>query len=204
MAIFVIRHGETTSNAARIIQEPTTPLNARGIAQAERVAERLARAGVVRILSSDLARALMTAECVHARTGAPIDIDPELAERDFGKLRGTPYAELTLDPFAAEYAPPGGESLEAFHARVARAWARVARTAGETVGHLAVITHGLVCGALAERHLSVRDGHELPGRWENAGLTEVDGTPPWTVRVMNCTAHLDAAPGTAVGRAGEI
>jgi len=61
VSIFVVRHGETDLNAARIVQLPGTPLSTRGIAQAERVAQRLARAGIARILSSDLARAAMTA-----------------------------------------------------------------------------------------------------------------------------------------------
>src|ERR1700752_1299889 len=111
MGIFVIRHGETDWNAARIVQLPETRLSARGLAQAERVAERLARVGVARIVTSDLARAAMTAEAGRARTNAPIEVEPALAERDFGDLRGTPYAELTMDPFADDYIPPRGESV---------------------------------------------------------------------------------------------
>jgi hypothetical protein len=61
----------------------------------------------------------------------------------------------------------------------------------------------LVILTLVERHLSLDDGQELPTRWENAALTEVDGAPPWRVRVMNCTAHLEPAA-AANGDAGEI
>ena len=32
MQIFLIRHGETAANAARIVQTPDTPLSERGIA----------------------------------------------------------------------------------------------------------------------------------------------------------------------------
>jgi broad specificity phosphatase PhoE len=46
MPILLIRHGETDSNAARIVQTPDVPLSARGVAQAERLARRLAGAGV--------------------------------------------------------------------------------------------------------------------------------------------------------------
>ncbi len=194
MAIFVIRHGETVWNAARIVQLPTTPLSPRGMAQAERVAERLARAGVARIVTSDLARAAMTAEAVRVRTGAPVEVEPALAERDFGDLRGTPYADLSMDPFAADYVPPGGESWPTFHVRVARAWESVVRVATATRGNVVVVTHGLVCRVLAERHLQVPGSQSLPPRWENAALTEIDGAPPWTARVINCTAHLTIPP----------
>ena len=44
MAIVLVRHGETESNAQRVLQHPETPLSERGLAQARRVAERLARA----------------------------------------------------------------------------------------------------------------------------------------------------------------
>jgi hypothetical protein len=29
-------------------------------------------------------------------------------------------------------------------------------------------------------------------RFGNTSLTIVDAAPPWTVRLLNCTAHLDA------------
>lgn len=204
MAIFVIRHGETAWNAARIIQLPDTPLSERGIAQADRVAERLARAGVARILASDLVRAVMTAERVRMRTSAPVEIEAALAERDFGDLGGTPYADLAVDPFAPDYVPPRGEDWAAFHARVERGWQCVTRVAAATTGNLAVVTHGLVCRALAERHLRLGEGRSAPLRWENAALTEVDGAPPWTVRALNCTMHLGrdlAAAGAALSDA---
>ena len=116
-----MRHGETASNAARILQTPDIPLSERGLAQAERLAERLAGLGVAAILTSDYARARMTAERVRAATGAPLEEWPELRERNFGALRGRAYAELGFDPFAPDYAPPEGESWPAFHARDRRA-----------------------------------------------------------------------------------
>jgi probable phosphoglycerate mutase len=190
MAILLIRHGETAWNAARILQRPETPLSDRGRAQAERLAGRLAGAGVTRILASDLARAAMTAEPIGRATGAPIERDPVLRERDFGDLRGTPYAELSTDIFAPDYVPPGGESWPRFHARVARAWQRIVEAAAAGDGSLAVVTHGLVCRALVDRHLRA-PAHAAPERWANASLTVIEPTPPWTVRLLNCTAHLE-------------
>jgi len=70
MSILLVRHGETASNAARILQFPDVPLSDRGLAQAERVATRLAGLGAEGIVSSDYARAQMTAERVQAATGA--------------------------------------------------------------------------------------------------------------------------------------
>jgi broad specificity phosphatase PhoE len=83
-----------------------------------------------------------------------------------------------------------------FHARVDRAWALVQASAAATPGHLAVVTHGLVCRSLAARHLTLPEGAEVPERWENTAVTIVErsaaaGAAAWRVRLLNCIAHLD-------------
>ncbi|HYB69513.1 MAG TPA: histidine phosphatase family protein [Candidatus Bathyarchaeia archaeon] len=192
MAIFLIRHGETLGNASRTVQHSDNPLSPRGVAQAERLARRLEGAGLTAILSSDLARAAQTAERLGRVTGLPVRHDPLLEERNFGDVRGTPYADLGFDMFAPDYAPPNGETWETFHARVDRAWALVRERATATDGHLAVVTHGLVCRSLASRHLALPEGATVPERWENTSVTIIEPpAPPWRVRLLNCIAHLD-------------
>ena len=188
MAIYLLRHAETDGNATRVVQLPGVPLSERGRQQAARLAARLADAGITRIVSSDLARAIETAEALRATTGAPVETDPALAERNFGDVRGTPYDRLPADIFGPDYEPPGGESWATFHVRVDEAWQRVLRLAAATDGHVAVVTHGLVCGAVFLRHL---DGtpDDAPERWGNTALTIIDA--PRTVRLLACTAHLD-------------
>ena len=197
MAIYLLRHAETDGNATRVVQLPGVPLSERGRQQAARLAARLAGAGITRIVSSDLARAIETAEALHATTGAPVEIDPALAERNFGDVRGTPYSGLTADIFGPDYEPPGGETWATFRARVDDAWKRVLHSAAETDGHVAVVTHGLVCAAVFDRHL---DGtpDDAPERWGNTALTIIEA--PRTVRLLACTAHLsgDAERGGAV------
>lgn len=198
--IFLIRHGETDGNAARIVQLPDAPLSVRGVSQAERLARRLASEGIALILSSDLARAMTTAEHVRRVTGAPVEHHPLLQERNFGDIRGTPYSQLDFDPFEPDYAPPGGESWPVFHERVDRAWEWLqGRVAGIT-GPVAVVTHGLVCKSIAGRHVDLPAGETVPDRWENTSVTIVDGPAPWSVRLLNCAVHLDGldtTPGAA-------
>ena len=189
--LFLIRHGETEGNALRIVQRPDIPLSFRGIAQAERLARRLASEGIVRIISSDYARAAATAEHLQRATGVPLSFEPLLQERNFGDLRGRAYSELGFDMFEPDYAPPNGETWPVFHARVDRAWARVQALAAESGGNLAVVTHGLVCRSLAARHLILGEGEQAPERWENTSLTIVDWPAPWRVRLLNCAAHLE-------------
>ena len=194
-SIFLIRHGETAGNATRVLQFPDIPLTPRGQEQAARLGERLAREGITGILSSDMTRAAMTAEAVARATRLPVTFEPLLHERNFGDIRGRAYDTLGFDPFALDYAPPNGESWEAFHARVDRAWQRVRDLAAATSGHLAVVTHGLVCRSIASRHVSLIDGLVVPERWENTSVTIVDAAEPWRVQLLNCCAHLIEAGG---------
>lgn len=191
MSIYLIRHGETASNAARIVQTPDIPLNGRGLSQAAQLGARIAADGVALVLSSDAARALMTAKVIAEATGAPLEIDPDLAERCFGDVRGKPYAELGFDLFAPGYAPPSGETWDAFHARVDRVWERVVERRAALCGTLAVVTHGLVCRAIATRRLAIDASRRATVRaFQNASLTVIEPTAPFRVGVLDCSEHL--------------
>lgn len=190
MAILLVRHGETSANASRVVQLPEAKLSERGLAQAERLAERLARVGVAAIVSSDHARALVTAERVRAATNAPLEIWPELCERNFGELRGRSYAEIGVDIFAPDFAPPGGETWPEFHARVERAFRAVSARAALLDGNLAVISHGLVCRSVVERLTLPDQSRVLPEAWANTSLTVLTKQRPHEIELLNCSAHL--------------
>lgn len=198
--ILIIRHGETASNAARIVQTPDIPLSDHGSEQARLLGARLAAEGIERILSSDQTRALMTAEAVRDATGVPLDLEPLLQERNFGGIRGTPYSDLGgIDIFAYDYEPPEGETGVVFEKRVDRAWESILAHAAAVDTRLAVVTHGLVCASLATRHLSL-DEPVVMGSWKNTSVTIVEGATPWRVLRLNCTDHLevDSTEGGAV------
>jgi probable phosphoglycerate mutase len=190
MTILLVRHGETDGNAARILQRPDVPLNDRGLRQAEQLARRLSTIGFVRILCSDLLRARMTAAPLAARSGIAIDESPRLQERNFGDLRGMAYAALPEDPFGPDVRPPNGEDWPAFHARVADAFAFILSWRRRVNGALVVVTHGLVCRALVERHTLLSEGVAVPERFDNASMTVIHENAPHEVSLLNCTAHL--------------
>lgn len=208
MAIYLIRHGETAGNRNRVMQVPETPLSEAGLAQAGRLGARLGDAGIGAILSSDFARAAMTAECVARSTGVHVEHDSLLQERNFGELRGRPYSEFSESPFGPGYSPPGGESWAVFHARVDLAFERVALRAAETDGHLAVVTHGLVCHSIAMRHIERAEAAAGAGMdgppvsFGNTALTIIEGPDPWRAALFGCTAHLEGdEPSEALGPA---
>lgn len=206
MRIFLIRHGETIWNAARIMQLPDTPLSERGLLQARAVAARLGTEPVAGVLSSDYQRARQTAEAVAEATGAPLAFSPLLRERNFGVHRGTPLDQMQVDVFAPDYEPPEGESLAVFRQRVAGAFAAMLEHAAPLAGDLVVVSHALVVRAVIERHLGLdeRPVGDGPLRLPNTAVTVFDRAPPHGVQVLACGAHLqgDALPDTRVHPAG--
>jgi probable phosphoglycerate mutase len=190
MTILLVRHGETDGNAARILQRPDVPLNARGLRQAEYLAKRLLADGFVHVLCSDLLRARMTAAPLAACSGLAIEESSLLQERNFGDLRGTPYAALAEDPFGPNFAPPNGEDWPTFHARVAEAFALVFSRRRKIEGTLVVVTHGFVCRAMVERHAVLPEGSICPERFDNTSVTVLHEEPPHGASLINCTRHL--------------
>ena len=191
MKLLLIRHGETALNVARVLQPAATKLSERGIAQAEALAQRLATMDVRAILSSDLPRALRTAEAIAATTGAAIETTPLLQERNFGDWRGLSYDALAIDPMTMVDAPPGGESAAAFARRVAAAFDLIVQRQAALGGVLAVVTHGLVLRELLATHLQLAAHIARPAQFGNTSLSVVAAQAPYTVDLLNCTLHLE-------------
>jgi 2,3-bisphosphoglycerate-dependent phosphoglycerate mutase len=190
MTILLVRHGETDGNAARILQLADVPLNKHGMRQAEQLARRLFADGFARIVCSDLLRARMTAAPLAARSGIVIEESPLLQERNFGDLRGVSYAEMAENPLGPDFLPPNGEDWPTFHARVADAFAFIVSRRRAMNGTLVVVTHGLVCRALVERHALMPEGVVVPERFDNTSVTALHEDAPHEVSLINCTRHL--------------
>lgn len=194
MRIYLLRHGETPSNAARIVQTPDTPLSELGSQQAARLGERLANVGITSLLSSPLRRAMMTAEAIRGTTGLDIVVRADLQERNYGDIRGTPYDDLEVGILDPDYEPPGGETWREFHQRVDGAWSHIRKLVEDAApesGDLAVVTHGLVLFSLVSRVLDLSQSGVAPVGFQNTSVTLVEGEEPWTVTTLDCVTHLE-------------
>lgn len=142
---FFLRHGETDWNAeGRAQGRLDIPLNATGRSQALAAADAFAGHRVRRIVSSPLARAWETAVTVGERLGLEPEPAPDLREVHLGVQQGSTYGGWRKAFWRGDYVPPGGESLDAFRARVARG---IAAAAGEGPDVL-IVAHGGVWKAL--------------------------------------------------------
>ncbi len=107
MKLYLIRHGETDWNAEKRLQGSIdTELNAVGRAQAEAFIPSLESVGITLIYSSNLKRALQTAEILAHALAVPLSVDERLRECSFGTIEG-----LTLDELAAQH---GGKQSDFF------------------------------------------------------------------------------------------
>jgi 2,3-bisphosphoglycerate-dependent phosphoglycerate mutase len=192
MSIWLIRHGETALNAARVLQPADTPLSPHGLRQAQALAERLKNeaGSFATILSSDLLRAAQTAQAIAQRTGHAIEYTALLHERNFGDWRGRPYDSLNTDPLAMDAAPPGGETAAQFAQRCEQAFERILQLRRKLSAPLIVVTHGLVIRQMLSALPPLACGEDELPRMGNTSVTVIDCSAPHEVRLLNCVAHL--------------
>jgi glucosyl-3-phosphoglycerate phosphatase len=117
--LILLRHGQTDYNVdGRMQGHIDSCLTEAGHEQAAEAAPVLASLAPDRLVSSDLRRAVDTAEVVGAACGLPVKFDPRLRETHLGLWQGHTVAEIERDyPGAIAtwrsdpgWAPPEGES----------------------------------------------------------------------------------------------
>ncbi len=145
----LIRHGQSEWNrAGRFQGQGDSPLTRLGRAQAQRVAQRLRKEPVVALYSSDLSRAMQTAEIIGQTLGLTPIAEPRLREIDVGLWTGLTREEI-ISRFPEEWdawiagvdvARGGGETFVELQQRtVAALHDMAAAHAGQTI---VAVTHG--------------------------------------------------------------
>ena len=159
--LFVFRHGETDWNRERRLQgQLDVPLNATGLAQAAKLAERLKAHRLDAIASSDMRRAWTTGSIVAEALGIPIFAEPNLREISVGEAQGLLWeearkrfgADLTERWYSEDdVAFPGGETGAETRARGLAALRHF--TATHDYGRIGISTHGAMIRQLMKHAL---------------------------------------------------
>ncbi|MBM6400330.1 histidine phosphatase family protein [Phycicoccus sonneratiae] len=202
--VVVLRHGETTHNAAGIWQgQLDSPLSALGERQAAAAGPAVAALGPVRVVTSDLQRARRTGEAVASAAGVPLVEDARLREIHAGGWQGLTNDEVLAGwpeeraaVLRGEDVPRGGdgETMADVVARVAEAVAEHLEDLG--AGECLVLsTHG-AAGRAAVGWLL---GLDQPTAWRVLGALGnccwgelVEGREGWRLRTWNTSAGLTA------------
>ncbi|TVU05532.1 hypothetical protein EJB05_48698, partial [Eragrostis curvula] len=187
--VVIVRHGETSWNASRIIQvgHLDAELNDIGRQQAVAVAHRLSKeVKAAAIYSSDLKRAAETAETIARVCSLPnVVFDPALRERHIGDLQGMKLEVAATERPEAYKAfmshkrnqqiPGGGESLDQLSER----WERII-----------VVSHG---GTIRELYRHASPMKPIRGKIHNtsASVILVSGTTGrCIVKMVGDISHL--------------
>lgn len=196
----MVRHGETSWNASRIIQgHLDSELNETGRQQAIAVSVRLSKERkCVAVYSSDLKRAAETAQIIANKCDLPeVILDPALRERHLGDLQGLtlrdaaklkPQAyQLFLSPKSDLEIPGGGESLDQLHERCVSSLERIAKKhKGERV---VVVTHGGVLRGLYQRAAPTRS---INRKIHNTSVNvfHISDSGDWILKTWGDISHL--------------
>jgi alpha-ribazole phosphatase len=194
-----VRHGITEFNSTRrFAGYSDVEMSAVGLRQVEKLRDRLAGEKIDVVYSSDLKRAMVTAEVIRSDRQVDIVACPELREVNYGEVEGLTYPEIrqrypkvaeSVANFTLRLNFPGGESFEEFIERVSKFADRLNRHApSETV---LVVSHSgplrtLVCALMGIAHTC---WWQL--RFDNASLSIVDTYPRGAIlSLLNDTSHL--------------
>ena len=202
--LILLRHGQTDYNVAGRMQgHLDSQLTAAGHEQAAAAAPVLAALGPDRVVSSDLQRAVDTAEAVAAACGLAVKFDARLRETHLGRWQGQTVAEIEHDHPGAiavwrsdpTWAPPGGESRVAVVARarpvVEELDAEFADSGATSTTALLVAHGGLIAGlvtGLLELTIAVWPSFGGLGNCRWAVLARRTDHPRWRLAGYNVGA----------------
>lgn len=201
--LFLIRHGQSAGNAeGRFGGHGPTPLSPLGEKQAEMAAKSLAKEGITAIYSSDLERAVQTADRLSRLTNVPVNKTKAFRERHVGVLEGLTFDESKenhpKDYFAlvnrnVNHVITGGESYRHLLRRATNELWDILRD--HPGGRIAVYSHtGAICYMTLHLMGAIRrDTKQTP--WlitSNCGINrfEIRGRRNIRVLAVNDTRHL--------------
>ena len=197
--LLLVRHGDTELNSAeRYWGRSDVKLSAAGIGQAERLRDRLAVEKIDAVYSSNLERALVTAEIIASSHQLAVITCAELREVNFGQLEGLNFSEISR--FYPEVAKlwaerstklkyPGGESLVEFNTRVSKFLSRLDKhTVGETI---LIVAHAGVLRTLVCQLLGIDPHRRWQIRLDLASLSILETHQQGAIlSLLNDVSHL--------------
>jgi len=198
-SLLLIRHGQIAANArGRWHGATDSPLTRNGRRQVMRLARHVRGRwdDLAAVHSSPLIRCLNTAQAIGDAFGHGVIVDDDLREYGIGELEDTPFATLQAehdffrrikeDP---DFAPRGGDSVNAVARRIAPALRRIYAT-DTTTRPIAVVSHGAALAIALATLLDLDANHWTNYQIDNCSVTELLLEPEPLVAAFNSTEHL--------------
>lgn len=165
--IYLVRHGKDDETVRGGWSDH--PLTEEGIRQAEVLAEQVvSNLEIKKIYSSDLQRAMQTAQILAEKSLLPVVSLPQFREANNGELAGMKhttalerYPNLFWNQMQWEQCYPGGESPKQFYERVYAAWEDFSQKILAKNENVLLVTHGgviqVILSIIEDRHYSNRE-----------------------------------------------
>jgi len=197
--LLLVRHGTTEFNSTLKFQgHSDIELSADGYRQVEQLRDHLANEKIDAVYSSDLRRALVTAEIISVGHKVAIVACPELREVNYGNCEGLTFQEIgsrypdvaeKCVNFTLELGFPDGESFEEFIERTSKFLDRLNKhTSSETI---LIVSHNGPLKVLVYRLLGIGMEHWWQIRIDIASLSIVETSPRGAIlNLLNDTSHL--------------
>lgn len=206
--LYLIRHGQSAGNAeGRFGGHGPTPLSDLGREQAEKTARTLAREGIDVIYTSDLTRAVQTAEPLAKLLDIPIHQSTAFRERHVGVLQGLTFDE-SKERFPNDYYAlinrnvnhviTEGESYRHLLRRITGELRNILRNHNRQ--RIAIFSHtGAICFLTLHLMGAIHRGTKTTP-WlitSNCGINRFEFRGPRNMRILalNDTRHLVATTG---------
>ncbi|MDX9955094.1 MAG: histidine phosphatase family protein [Anaerolineae bacterium] len=198
MRVHLLRHGQTVAemHLDSALGVPNPPLANTGIRQAEALGQRLHATELEALYSSDLLRAVETAQRIQAHVLAPLHLRPELREIFMGAIptqgwEAFPEIHREWQKHETDVPYPGGEAGQAVQRRAGSLLTEILERHHADV---ALVTHGGVIMVLITACMGI--GQERRFRLvapANCSLSTLLYDPTaglWRIERYNDTAHL--------------
>ena len=150
---YIVRHGKDDETIRG--GWSNQPLTEEGIRQAEKLSETMSGLDVAAIYSSDLRRAMQTAQILAEKLHLPVISLPQFREVNNGELAGMKnmlalerYPGLFWNQLGWEQCYPGGESPKQFYERIHAAWESFSAQILSKNENVVLVTHGGVIHVL--------------------------------------------------------
>ena len=199
--ILLIRHASHDLLGRELVgRRSGVTLSSAGSAEAEALADRLARHPISVVYASPRERAIETAKPIAERHQLDVQIAPELDEVDFGTWTGLSFTELDKDPLwhrfnrkRATTRVPAGERMADVAARMTAIIKKSAMRQG--AGEIAIVGHGdpLRIAVVSLMGLPIEAMLRLEIAPASLSIVHIDVAGEPKLELLNDRSHCDFA-----------
>lgn len=196
MNIYLVRHGESTSNRDALIQgQSDTQLTILGKEQAKLIAKRLKNFKFDYIYSSPLKRAKKTANQINYYQNKNLILDDRLMNIHRGKWTGKKKSEMdfsTLPGTNLERRTPGGESMIEFDKRVSEFIDDLIKKHKDSKDNILIVSHSGVTKMLLKNIFDIKlNKSNKIKKSHNCAFYHIDYTKDKAEYIIdNCNKHI--------------